>query len=134
MPEKPENQDLAPTRHWKKAFGSLLRQLREEKGWTQAGLAEKVGLSDSSVQAWEAGKHLPRPESFNKALDLYGLTEDQFERRLLKRLLEFRERDRPRLTDAEVAEHFRSRFPQAERALALLNDQFERLRLDDANS
>ena len=36
-----------------------LRVLRAEKGWSQANLAEKLGVSRQAVNAVETGKHDP---------------------------------------------------------------------------
>ena len=36
-----------------------LRVLRAEKGWSQADLAEKLGVSRQAVNAVETGKHDP---------------------------------------------------------------------------
>ena len=33
--------------------GSLLRQLRREKGWTQRQVAERLGVSAQAVSKWE---------------------------------------------------------------------------------
>ena len=33
--------------------GSLLRQLRREKGWTQRQVAEQLGVSAQAVSKWE---------------------------------------------------------------------------------
>jgi transcriptional regulator with XRE-family HTH domain len=40
-------------------FPELLRKLREKAGLSQAGLAEKAGLSVRSVQNWEQGHRGP---------------------------------------------------------------------------
>lgn len=39
--------------------GSAVKRFREEKGLTQAQLAEKIGVSDKAVSKWETGKGLP---------------------------------------------------------------------------
>ena len=39
--------------------GSGIRTLREQKGMTQAKLAEKLGVSDKAVSKWETGKGYP---------------------------------------------------------------------------
>ncbi len=36
-----------------------LRVLRAEKGWSQADLAEKLGVSRQAINAIETGKHDP---------------------------------------------------------------------------
>ena len=39
--------------------GAAIRQLRENRGFTQAELAEKIGVSAKTVSKWETGKGLP---------------------------------------------------------------------------
>ena len=39
--------------------GSVIRRLREERGMTQAMLAEKLRVSDKTVSKWETGKGYP---------------------------------------------------------------------------
>ena len=39
--------------------GSTIRQLRENRGLTQAELAEKIGVSSKTVSKWETAKGLP---------------------------------------------------------------------------
>ena len=36
-------------------IGLFLAQARKEKGWTQAELAEKLGVSNRSISRWETG-------------------------------------------------------------------------------
>jgi DNA-binding transcriptional regulator YiaG len=49
---------------WLRAGPSLtteeIRGLREQLGFTQRDLARLLGLSESSVSLWEAGKRTPR--------------------------------------------------------------------------
>ena len=39
--------------------GAAIRELREEKGLTQAELAERIGVSSKTVSKWETAKGLP---------------------------------------------------------------------------
>ena len=39
--------------------GAIIRQLREEKGMTQAELAKKLSVSDKAVSRWETGRGYP---------------------------------------------------------------------------
>ena len=38
--------------------GPAIKRFREEKGLTQAQLAEKIGVSDKAVSKWETGGSL----------------------------------------------------------------------------
>ena len=49
-----------------------LRELREERGWTQAQLASMIDVAPSTVFNWEAGKFDPR---LSQARDLAALFE-----------------------------------------------------------
>ncbi len=40
-------------------IGKFIASCRKELGMTQAGLAEKLGISDRAVSKWETGKSLP---------------------------------------------------------------------------
>ncbi|MBQ2813294.1 MAG: helix-turn-helix transcriptional regulator, partial [Clostridia bacterium] len=39
--------------------GATVKRLREEKGLTQAQLADKIGVSAKAVSKWETAKGLP---------------------------------------------------------------------------
>lgn len=52
-------------------FGHKLRDRRQSQGFTQAELAEQVGVEPSTVSKWETGKDFPSQEyikSLTKAL------------------------------------------------------------------
>ena len=42
-----------------------IRQKRKAKGWTQAELAEALGMSEMTVRRWEGGKSSPRIEEIS---------------------------------------------------------------------
>ena len=46
-----------------KTVGNRVRELREAKGWTQAQLAEKVGVARQSIISIEKGRFLPTIET-----------------------------------------------------------------------
>ena len=48
-----------------------LTELRKEKKWTQAELAEKINYSDKSVSKWERGEALPDLKVLKQMADLY---------------------------------------------------------------
>ena len=56
-----------------------IRVLRAEKGWSQAELAEKVGVSRNSINAVENGKFDPSLPLAFRIVEVFGLTvEDVF--------------------------------------------------------
>ena len=63
--------------------GKTIARLRKSMGFTQASLAEKLGISDKAVSKWETGKAKPTTDTLRKMAVLYGLSVDK--------LLEIRE-------------------------------------------
>src|SRR5204862_2141038 len=59
-------------------FGELLGRLRREAGLTQAGLADKAGLSARTVQSWEQGRRAPVSPDFFKLVKALGVSADAF--------------------------------------------------------
>lgn len=55
-------------------LGKKIRAHRDELGLTQAELAEKLGLTYSSVSQWESGRATPRTPILRQLADLFGTT------------------------------------------------------------
>jgi len=55
-----------------------LTELRKEKKWTQAELAEKINYSDKSVSKWERGEALPDLKVLMQMADLFGVSLEYF--------------------------------------------------------
>ncbi len=51
-----------------------IRQLREERGWTQETLARRLGVGQAAVSAWERGERLPRRRSILRLAELFGVS------------------------------------------------------------
>lgn len=49
-----------------------LKQLRQKNGLTQAELAARINVSQSTVAMWENGKAYPRVESLIKLAKIFG--------------------------------------------------------------
>jgi len=59
---------------------NTLRALREDKGWTQGHLADRLDVSRQTVNALETGKYDPSLPLAFKIADLFELAiEDMFE-------------------------------------------------------
>jgi len=56
------------------SIGKRIAFLRENKGWNQSELAREMGVTPQSVQAWEAGKNVPRQQKMKKLAGLLGVT------------------------------------------------------------
>lgn len=52
--------------------GDLIKQLRKEKGITQAQLAEQFGCTQHAVSQWETGKRVLDEQTFQAVLDFLG--------------------------------------------------------------
>ncbi|MFJ4921828.1 helix-turn-helix transcriptional regulator [Streptomyces sp. NPDC088725] len=61
------------------AFGERLRRLRDERGWTQDDLAERMGYSGTHISAVETGRRSPTARFANTADKVFG-TGDRLER------------------------------------------------------
>jgi len=54
-----------------------LRVRRQEKGFTQSGLASELGVKQNSVSQWETGRSYPSVEILIKLSRLFGCTIDE---------------------------------------------------------
>ncbi|MEU6733301.1 helix-turn-helix transcriptional regulator [Streptomyces physcomitrii] len=71
--------DLDPEGSPSARFGQRLRMLRDERGWTQDELAERLGCSGTHVSAVETGRR-PPTRRFAAGIDRAFGTGDRFER------------------------------------------------------
>lgn len=53
-----------------------IRQLRQERKWTQAELAEQLGIHQKQVSAYERGVNLPSTEILIKLAEIFDVTPD----------------------------------------------------------
>ena len=51
---------------------SLVRRIRAARGLTQEALAREVGVTFSTVNSWENGRHRPIPALVARLLDIAG--------------------------------------------------------------
>ena len=63
-------------------FGSELRRLREERGWTQGQLAKRAGLAWRLISAYEARSTYPRPRTLAALARGLGVSHERLERLL----------------------------------------------------
>ncbi len=63
-----------------------IRELREGRGWSQAELAFRAGVSPSTVYNWEAGRFEPKASQLRKLAQSLEVSMDaiDFERDLKK--------------------------------------------------
>ncbi|ANW20778.1 helix-turn-helix domain-containing protein [Streptomyces clavuligerus] len=74
--------ELDPEKSPRAAFGARLRTLRDERGWTQEELAQRIGCSATHISAIETGRRPPTPRFAKKADRALG-TGDRLERQSL---------------------------------------------------
>ncbi|MER5869032.1 helix-turn-helix transcriptional regulator [Streptomyces sp. NPDC002044] len=71
--------ELDPEKSLSAAFGQRVRTLRDERGWTQEELAERIGCSGTHISAIETGRRPPTPRFAASADRVFG-TGDRLER------------------------------------------------------
>ena len=54
-----------------------IRELRQERGWTQFKLALKVGVQPQAVYLWESGRRTPQVPQLRKLGAVFGLCSDE---------------------------------------------------------
>ena len=57
-----------------KKIGGFIAEKRKDKGYTQAQLAEKLGITDRAVSKWENGRSLPDSSIMLELCGLLGIT------------------------------------------------------------
>jgi transcriptional regulator with XRE-family HTH domain len=53
-------------------FGAILRQLREQKGWTRQKLAQRAGMTPTYVGILEQGGNVPSITSVLELIEVLG--------------------------------------------------------------
>ena len=66
------------------SIGDTIARFRKEKGWTQAELGEKLGVSNQAVSKWESGMTMPDVMLLPSLADLFGVYIDELFSREVK--------------------------------------------------
>lgn len=61
------------------SIGKALRRLREKNGYTQAQIAEKVGIKRTTYISYETSKTVPSYDLVEKFAEIYGVTIQDFD-------------------------------------------------------
>ena len=56
-----------------KKTGRFFKELRNEKGWTQEQLAEKLNVSGRTISRWETGNNMPDLDMLIEMTDFYDV-------------------------------------------------------------
>ncbi|HYL06410.1 MAG TPA: helix-turn-helix transcriptional regulator [Thermoanaerobaculia bacterium] len=59
-----------------RAIGARLRDLREERGWTQRELDSRLGILQSKLSKYESGTHQPSLRTLVRMSNLFGVSTD----------------------------------------------------------
>ena len=57
-------------------FGEILKELRSERGISQATLAKQIGVSQKAIDYWERGINEPKASYIVLLADYFGVTCD----------------------------------------------------------
>lgn len=97
-----------------------LADLRRSKGFSQEGLARKLGLSRQAVSKWERAESSPDTENLISLAKLYGVSLDELLNPSdeIEDDIEFENEDRARQREAEAAERATEAATQASDAAA----------------
>ena len=87
-----------------------LADLRRQKGYSQEGLARKLGLSRQAVSKWERAESSPDTENLISLAKLYGVSLDELlnPSEAIEDDIEFENEDRARQREADAAERART--------------------------
>ena len=56
-----------------------IRQLREERGWTQLELANRLHVTPSTIYNWERGRFEPRASQLRQLAHVFDIRMDEIE-------------------------------------------------------
>ena len=57
-------------------IGEKIHQLRKERGWSQAKLAQKLDINTRNISLYESGKSLPSTDTVHKLAALFNVSTD----------------------------------------------------------
>lgn len=59
-----------------KQFKEIIKELRNQRGFTQEGLAQEMGVSKSTIAMWEIGDRFPSKELYEQLADFFNVDID----------------------------------------------------------
>ena len=54
-----------------------IRQLREERDWSQDLLAQRLGVGQGTVSNWERGIKVPKPRTLTRLAELFDVSVEE---------------------------------------------------------
>jgi transcriptional regulator with XRE-family HTH domain len=82
MPTVPDFHKYEENQVYNLAFGKVILNLRERRGWTQTELATRVGITQSMLSRLESGKAQVGFYETSRLAQSFGLTTDQLNRQV----------------------------------------------------
>ena len=61
-------------------LGERLRDARKDKKLTQEEVAEKIGVTTTTIQNWEKGKYIPKEKYWNKIEEIYTISPEEMKK------------------------------------------------------
>ncbi|WP_423189458.1 helix-turn-helix domain-containing protein [Alkalibacterium sp. f15] len=58
------------------AFGARLKQIRQQKKWSQKDLSKRIGVSNVSISGYESGNRYPDTDTLSKLADVLEVSTD----------------------------------------------------------
>lgn len=58
-------------------FGEFIYTMRKEKGWTQAELADRLGITNKAISKWETGDAFPETAQLVPLASIFDITVDE---------------------------------------------------------
>ncbi len=68
--------DIMQSEEQRRAFGARLKELRNQRRWTQKEVAAKIGLQLSQFNKYESGMHVPPADKLIQLAELFATTTD----------------------------------------------------------
>lgn len=68
--------DVMQSEEQRRAFGTRLKELRNQKRWTQKEVAARIGLQLSQFNKYESGMHAPPADKLIALAELFSTTTD----------------------------------------------------------
>ena len=58
-------------------IGEIIKELRTERGLSQAALAKEIGVSQKAVDYWERGTNEPKASYIVALAEFFGVSSDE---------------------------------------------------------
>lgn len=56
---------------------NILKDIREERKWSQKKLAKEMGVSQQAISTWETGERVPKPKDMQHIEDIFLVNKEK---------------------------------------------------------